>query len=83
MPMQRLTRKAINDIVGRVSDETAAAIVATGASEEQLMEARQWSIGDSSLAEEEGRPLEGVIAELYDVLTADAALRAEEDARRR
>ncbi|MGH6662637.1 MAG: hypothetical protein ACREB6_13960 [Rhodospirillales bacterium] len=83
MSMQRLSRKAINDIIGRVSDETAAAIVATGATEEQLMEARQWSIGDSSLSEEEGRPLEGVVAELYDILTADAAMRAEEDARRR
>jgi len=83
MSKKPLTRKAINEIIGRVGDETAAAIVATGASEEQLMEARQWSIGDSSLGEEEGRPLEGVVAELYDILTADAASRAEEDARRR
>ena len=83
MSVQRLTRKAIVDIIGRVSDETAAAIIATGANEEQLMEARQWSIGDSSLGEEEGRPLEGVVAEIYDILTTDAAARAEEDARRR
>lgn len=83
MSTQRLSRKAINEIIGRVGDETAAAIVATGATEEQLMEARQWSIGDSSLSEDEGRPLEGVVAELYDILTADAATRAEEDARRR
>lgn len=83
MSMRPLTRKAINSIIGRVSDETAAALIATGASEEELMEARQWSFGDSSLGEEEGRPLEGVVAELYDILTADAALRAEEDARRR
>jgi len=83
MLLQPLTREAINAIIGRVSDETAAAIVATGASEEQLMEARQWSIGDSSLAEEEGRPLDGVVGELYDILTADAAMRAEEDAGRR
>ncbi len=83
MSTRPLTRKAINGIVGRVSDETAAALIATGASEEQLVEARQWSFGDSSLGEEEGRPLEGVVAELYDILTADAALRADEDARRR
>lgn len=83
MSTRPLTRKAINGIVGRVSDETAAALIATGASEEQLVEARQWSFGDSSLGEEEGRSLEGVVAELYDILTADAALRADEDARRR
>ncbi len=83
MSTRPLTRKAINGIVGRVSDETAAALIATGASEEQLVEARQWSFGDSSLGEEKGRPLEGVVAELYDILTADAALRADEDARRR
>lgn len=83
MSRQPLSRKAINNIIGRVSDETAAALIATGANEEQLMEARQWSFGDSSLGEEEGRPLEGVVAELYDILTADAAMRAEDDARRR
>jgi len=83
MSTRPLTRKAINGVIGRVSDETAAALIATGASEEQLMEARQWSIGDSSLGEEEGRPLDGAVAELYDILTADAAMRAEDDARRR
>jgi hypothetical protein len=80
MSPQPLTLKAITDILGRVSDETAAALIATGANEEQLMEAHQWSIGDSSLDEEGGRPLEGVVAELYDILTADRQFPDEDDA---
>lgn len=80
---QPLTRKAIIDILGRVSDQTAAALIATGADEEQLMEARQWSIGDSSLDEGGGRPLEGTVAELYDILAADRPFPDEDDARDR
>jgi len=83
MSTRTLTRQAITEILGRVGDHTAAAIIATGATAEQLMEARQWSIGDSSLDAQGGRPLEGVVAELFDLLTAEQRVPDEDEGRGR
>jgi hypothetical protein len=80
---RKLTHQAIDEIVGRVSDATAKALIATGASEEELLEARQWAAGDSSLAKDKGRPLDGIVAALYDILTAESGLADEEEERRR
>ena len=78
---RKLTHQAIDEIVGRVSDATAKALIATGASEEELLEARQWAAGDSSLAKDKGRPLHGTVAELYEILTADDRFAEEEERR--
>ena len=81
MPSKRLTRQAITEILGRVSDQTAVALIATGADEEELLEARQWAAGDSSLAKDKGRPLHGPVARAYDILTADEQYPDEESRR--
>jgi hypothetical protein len=77
--MRKLTHQAVNEIVGRVSDATAKALIATGATEEELLEARQWAVGDSTLAKDKGRPLHGTVAQLYEILTADDRFAEEED----
>lgn len=82
MTAQRLNRETVTEILGRVSDATAVALIATGATEEELLEARQWAVGDSTLAKDKGRPLEGTVARLYDILTAESRLAEEEEDRR-
>ncbi len=59
-------------------DAKVAAIQATGTTSEQLEEAVAWASGESDIMGEERRPLSGVVARLYDILTAD---RLDEDER--
>lgn len=52
-------------------DAKVAAIQATGATSDQLEQAVAWACGESDVMGEERRPLSGVVARLYDILTAD------------
>ena len=70
MQKTALTRQDIHRIVGDVDDETATAIMATGASPAQLEEAIHWASGESDAMGHERKPLSGTVAALYDILNA-------------
>jgi hypothetical protein len=64
-----LSREEIEHIIGRVSDDVAVRLIATGADSEQLMEAYEWISGAKTPGEEDDRPLSGPVGEAYDILT--------------
>jgi hypothetical protein len=65
---RRLTPQDVREIVGDLDDAKIAAILATGANAEQLEEAMAWASGESDVMGELERPLEGVVATVYDIL---------------
>ena len=67
----RLTRDQVIDICGRLDDMKIAAVIATGASPAELMEARTWLGSDDYLGAELGRSMSGRVARLVDLLKAD------------
>jgi hypothetical protein len=69
--MGRLTHESIRHHVGEIDDERAARIIATGANEDELEEAVAWAAGMMQVGKTVSRPLSGVIAEIYDILTSE------------
>ena len=63
-----LTPQDVRDISRDLDDAKIAAILATGANAEQLNEAMAWASGESDVMGDLERPLEGVVARLYDIL---------------
>ena len=63
-----LTPQDVRDIARDLDDAKIAAILATGANAEQLNEAMAWASGESDVMGDLERPLEGVVARLYDIL---------------
>ncbi len=78
--MADLTREQVVKIVGRIDEGRVAAIIATGATPAELMEAFTWLSSDEYLGGELEHSLRGRVAQLYDILTAE---QAEEDERER
>lgn len=66
-----LTRDDLEAVLGPIDDEKAAAILATGASQEELVEAWTWAAGDSEPLAAAGKSLTGRVADVYEILTAD------------
>jgi hypothetical protein len=54
-----------------ILDWKVHAILALGASIEDLEEAVAWASGEDDMMGKERKPLSGVVAEIYDVLTSD------------
>jgi hypothetical protein len=74
--MNRITRDDVTAAIGRVDDVTIAEIIGTGATVEELAEARAWITNDEPLMNA-GRPLAtGRVRELVDILSE---LEPEED----
>ena len=67
------------DILGPMPDARIAAILATGATIEQLEEAAAWAAGESDVMGEMRRPVSGPVAAVYEILTADEALAEDRD----
>jgi hypothetical protein len=67
-PPRGLTPQDVRDIAGDLDDAKIAAILATGASAEQLEEAMAWASGESDVMGDLERPLAGVVARLCDIL---------------
>lgn len=66
-----ISRDEVISVLGPVDDEVVAAVIATGASVEELVQARTWLAADEALIAE-GRPLpSGRVAELLDLLSED------------
>jgi hypothetical protein len=67
--MTNITRDDVTKAVGPVDDVTIARIIGTGASAEELAEAKAWIANDEPLINA-GKPLaKGRIGELVDLLT--------------
>jgi hypothetical protein len=67
--MTRITRDDVTRAVGQADDVTIARIIATGATAEELAEAKAWIANDEPLINA-GRPLaNGRVGELVDILT--------------
>lgn len=69
-----LDRDTILRIAGNIEDAKVAAIERSGATAEQLEEAVAWVSGLSGVMGKERRSLSGIVAQLYEILTADEDL---------
>ena len=68
-PMTRVTRDDVINAVGIVDDVTIAQLIGTGATREELAEAKAWLSNDEPLMNA-GKPLaKGRVGELVDILT--------------
>ncbi len=76
--MSDITHEGIVEIVGDIDDVRAAEIIATCASEEEIEEAAAWASGLDHPGKDSCRPLTGVVARLYDILTSDQAFEDDE-----
>jgi hypothetical protein len=66
--MKRVTRDDVTSVLGRVDDAVIAEIIGTGATTEELAEAKAWIVNDEPLMNE-GRPLAtGRVRELINLL---------------
>jgi hypothetical protein len=70
----RLTREEILEVVGDIDDARAAAIIATGATIEDLEEAVGWAAGESDVMGDLRLRASPVVGEVYDLLTAEEKL---------
>jgi hypothetical protein len=75
-----LTAEDVRRIVGRLSDDRISAILATGATQAEVVEAFTWLSSDEYLAGGLERPLSGVVADVYEILKPEEA---DEDERTR
>lgn len=78
--VQLLSHEQVFAIVGEVDDQIAADIIKTGATAEELLEAFEWASGsgETAIGEELERPIEGAVAEVFDILTAERVYSDEE-----
>lgn len=68
---QPLNRALVVEAVGRISDAKVAAIIATGASLEELEEAIAWVAGESDVMSEQRLRASAAVGEIYDILIAE------------
>lgn len=70
----RPTRADVLRICGELIDWKVQAIIASGASVEEIEVAAAWAEGADDVMGEARKPLAGNVAKVYDILTADRAL---------
>ncbi|HUL06123.1 MAG TPA: hypothetical protein VLV76_07285 [Candidatus Acidoferrum sp.] len=63
----------VRKIVGRISDDRLAAVLATGATAAQVTEAFTWLTSDDYIAARHQPPLTGVVSEVYELLKPEIA----------
>ena len=66
--MKRVTREDVTKAVGRVDDVTIAEIIGTGATADELAEARAWLVNDEPLLNADKPLATGRVRELIDIL---------------
>ena len=69
--MSALTRDDVRTIVGELSEARIAAIIDTGATSAELMEAMEWLLADDVMGAELRKSRSGRVAQLYEILLAD------------
>jgi hypothetical protein len=81
--MSTLTRKDVIAMLGEIDDDVVAEIIASGATLEELAEARAWLANDEPLMNA-GRPLpSGRVARVVDIIAAIGEEEEQEDVARR
>ena len=68
---QEATGSDLHQILGDMDDSTAVAILALHPSVAQLEEGRVWLNGGGDVLGKEHRPLDGVVAEIFDMLRVE------------
>ena len=68
---QHATESDLHQILGDMDDSTAIVILALHPSVAQLEEARVWLNGGGDVLGKEHRPLDGVVAQIFDMLRAE------------
>ncbi|MGA7488340.1 MAG: hypothetical protein WBW74_15560 [Xanthobacteraceae bacterium] len=68
---QDATGRDVHAILGDMDDSTAVAILALRPTVAQLEEARVWLNGGGEVLGKEHRPLDGVVAEIFDMLKVE------------
>ena len=71
--MAKVSREEIIEIVGRISDDRIAGIIATGAGPAEVTEAFAWLSEDEYLGGELEKSLSGIVERVYEILRADEA----------
>jgi hypothetical protein len=74
-----VTSVEVRHLVGAVADATVAAILKCAPSQEELEVAASYLRGEGNEADRLGHPLTGKVAQLYDILSADALYADEEE----
>lgn len=64
-----LSRDEVIEIVGPLEDDRVAAIIGTGASAEEVMEAFTWLSADEALGPDPDHQLHSRVAEVYEILS--------------
>jgi hypothetical protein len=70
---QPATASEVMTIIGRADDAVIAAIMRTGATRDEVMEAHTWLSADDYLHRERHSALRGRAAEVYRILEAEQA----------
>lgn len=65
------TASEIREIVGAVDDAVMASIVAVGATQEEVLEAKTWLASDDYLHRELHHAVQGRAAQIVDILEAE------------
>lgn len=73
-----LSGDEVRHFCGDIADWKVSAILAVGASVEEIETAVAWAAGEDDVMGEERRPLSGSAAAVYDVLVADEEFGAED-----
>jgi hypothetical protein len=68
-----LMKEDVDEIVGPLEDSTIAALIATGASRDDLLEAYAWLTADDAQHRRLHREPHGTIAQLCEILEAEIA----------
>lgn len=71
MTSEPLTRDKVVEIVGQADDDVIAEVIATGASEKELLEAWTWLAGHDAVEEPRPHQPKGRVGRLCDILSAD------------
>ena len=71
--MPTLTRDDVAAVCGRLDDIKIAGIIGTGASREELVEARTWLAADDQLGKTVRRMPTGRVAQIIEILRAGEA----------
>lgn len=69
----KLSKDDVVRLVGDVADETVIAIIATGATVDEIETAVQWYASADDVMGKSGRALSGRAAAVYDILVAEEA----------
>jgi hypothetical protein len=66
-----ISRDELIRVVGDVDESTLLAILALRPTIAEVEEAAAWTTGSGDVVDRAGHPLTGVIAQIFDILTAD------------